>query len=794
MMANEVDQRLKRYFHDAAELRACVQRNIDDFAYSSYGGTIMYMVDANVVRLFCNPAREQNHIRIFTGEGFHLSLSGTAIVAAEFLFSRGLAGQGNRPCFISESHFEELGSFVDQLVAASSSSHNSISFEAAVSKRGIKRIERLKVLADAISVGQTKAALEISQLLGEIVNEPLIRSVTEAAQWRRLLIGDLVRPLRLHEAATESVLSVTEKQSKPWTDLILAHDKARRDAGKPGKPKGHDQARRDATTLVQIERLNAAFDGSDNAENSTRCVLVTTDIVLYEAYALWFWGESNQDQRPERFSLRLPTQYIPLLNVAEMPNGIGFSDLVPRTRAALDSLLASIARADAPHYPHSLPFHAATEQLNQEGPFRDLLHKIFGTDLYAISDNDAIFDSLQISWNRAFLDAVTLNWELVQRFLRGTFGPVLEDLLSGHDDAVEAALLGYQRQLLEEVEQAHTQFMTTLNIAEMAQSHAASSVGPGRGPLAVRVKFDPVTRGQDVVSYLDTLLRDRDQERLRYLFESLRSVPFGRDFLFFSACVAFRCGQWALAQHYAARALEVTRVKSKDISDFVVFEIEHLIAVAGRFQLSSTTVDETSRTLLMRGAKHFSTTRDHFGVMRAYSELAALWIVVILRTKLVPAGDISTQEQILEYMSQARSAILKSAKIALEATDVGPRVILEVVEVQVFTNVICYEIMRRNLFDPTVSSICVQSLEQNVIERSLNYLRERLHHYPPVLTVEYLFLAAGLAHGHERDELYEKFEDALRQYRRNISHSSRTELDDMTIDWLAQRMKKQSAV
>ncbi len=103
-------QDISTYFQQAATLRLCLQYNMDDYEFSRRGGNIIYLMDANIVRFFLNPHSEISHVAAFgrTRAAREVYGPATAALTAEFLFSRQLVGQQDRPAFITPGHGEDV--------------------------------------------------------------------------------------------------------------------------------------------------------------------------------------------------------------------------------------------------------------------------------------------------------------------------------------------------------------------------------------------------------------------------------------------------------------------------------------------------------------------------------------------------------------------------------------------------------------------------------------------------------------------------------------------------------------
>src|SRR6202034_4491610 len=75
-----------------------------------------YLMDANIIRFFMNPAKEaRQHFGVFGNDD---GITTNAMITAEFMLSRGLAGQFHAPAFIAEGHAEDIADIIASLSQA----------------------------------------------------------------------------------------------------------------------------------------------------------------------------------------------------------------------------------------------------------------------------------------------------------------------------------------------------------------------------------------------------------------------------------------------------------------------------------------------------------------------------------------------------------------------------------------------------------------------------------------------------------------------------------------------------
>ena len=212
MMARSAPNEGERYFNQAATLRLSIQYNIEDFEFAQSGGRINYLMDANVVRFFMNPAAEKQHTSVF-GASDKLDYSAaTAIIAAEFMFSRRLAGQGNRPALITPGHGSDLVDIINGLRRTPTV----VDIES-VSDENRGKLDRLIDHFDRNPANIRAFVTELKRLVPNLVNFMHEGPGAEATHLLRLHDEDLLCPLELHPDATREILELTG-ESRRRTD------------------------------------------------------------------------------------------------------------------------------------------------------------------------------------------------------------------------------------------------------------------------------------------------------------------------------------------------------------------------------------------------------------------------------------------------------------------------------------------------------------------------------------------------------------------------------------------------
>ena len=189
------------------------------------------------------------------------------------------------------------------------------------------------------------------------------------AQARRIARGD------------DGVLNPDEKLIERWPSRCSrpSHRHPHRSGTSPaGTIRRHDAssrrgARRDAAALASVTALNEAGLQA-GSERGWRAILISGDEHLHRVYSRWAWETSGSSLRPERYVLRRPLQFTPVLNMASMSKDPATADIFKKLTNALDLTVDMLL--DQPGgvpNPHLLEFHwqrhrgAWLKTLDQEG-------------------------------------------------------------------------------------------------------------------------------------------------------------------------------------------------------------------------------------------------------------------------------------------------------------------------------------------------------------------------------------------------------------------------------------------
>jgi hypothetical protein len=626
------------YFQEAVTLRLCLESNLADYNFAKSGGRIVYIMDANVVVFFLNPRIEPRHVRLFSGTPAE-NLAATAIVTAEFLFSRGLAGQSGYPPLLAPSHAEDLWDVCDGILRRSRDTRSSIS-NLSYSTR-----EKLGQLLGDVQQGRIPTQRAAAVLLRDVPEAAAILSdeLRELSQLLRLSKNDMIRPLSVHPDATEDILSVFHAHRDEvvaWTRRI-SRERGHQDSSRvPTRQRTHGTAdrrsQRDAEALVQT----IVLDGDARNEGSNiRYVLVTADRALFDSYASWYWDEGVQ--RRERFVLRMPQQYAPILNVLEMPNGIEDSDIIQRTSLALDTLLAPLRSADPHRYPQNLSLLRILARLtsNNEELQKTITEFYDGNPFQFKDDSMELFEQIKTEWRQAFDAGVVLNAELIGRRMREEFEPLA--LLLRSDADLFEYVQKFQKDAIEHLARAHLLINTRVSIKRLMEDVPPAVSGyRGRAPLIVRSRFHQILPEKSLHEALDEIARREDLELLNIVDHELQG-RMNYETWFFAACVAYRCGRWNTALQHAATALDLLTVESAEMQRRERDEIVFIIAAATRYALPDRGAITRALELLIESITTGRERNDQFSVTRALGQRCALVLHLLYRDYFL-SGDTPT--------------------------------------------------------------------------------------------------------------------------------------------------------
>jgi hypothetical protein len=376
----------------------------------------------------------------------------------------------------------------------------------------------------------------------------------------------------------------------------------------------------DAQALVQVTALDrqAREEGSN-----VLYVLVTADQVLIDVYAHWFWSRSSLERGDDRFVVRDILQYVPILNVQDMPNGVIRSDVIERARDALDGLFLNVPGIDE-NCPPELLYYKLGIRFSAIGSPSEGANSGIAFDDRAM---DA-FRKIRAIWSENFRNGVVLNTALIQRRLKTEFDHLAKLLQEDRD--LLAALHDEQRRTLSEVFAVHAAITTRTNIRALITSNAAAHI-ERHSRLFLRKRFTQLIGDLPLETVLDSLASGNHG-----IAEAIERNLDGAERLeevFFAACIAHRCSRWPTARLYATWALEnLTKAVAHDADRM---DLAYLHASIARLEFVSANAVIDAFTELRDMYRLAETQEDPFALARAICEQCSLVLSVLLRWRLL---------------------------------------------------------------------------------------------------------------------------------------------------------------
>lgn len=613
------------YFQEAAMLRLSLAYNREDFEFASRGGRIVYIFDANIVRFFADPEREDGHIKPFRTRNLDYAPA-TALITAEFLFSRSLSGQDELPAYVAPGHSEELAEFIKELVERNTNEPEPESQEEML--RGEELRASLENIVKEAQSGELNAGRGLVERLRRLVPHLAEHSINDwsaVQQLRRLYENDLIRPLALHTGCTQEILWPKPQLITEWTKRIRAERTGQRRGGVRNNA-------RDAEALIQVMALDeTAFADEDGA--ALKYVLVTADNALYDAYAKWYWNENSR--RELRFVLRRPLQYIPVLNSLEMPNNETDASLSQLAADALDSLFSNLKGIENA-FPHKLAYYRI---LAREPKIHQHLDVLYGVDPLRFDDGiGEEYLRLRDSWNKTFRTGVLLNINLIHRRFHHQFGRLLELLNSAR--SLNQLIRDDFHDNLSRIQIYHARFATRLNLAHLLEQALHSGADDSIIPRS-RIPFLLRTEAFGLPEGFSALLRaEPSADELRDLARLCASKLHDMSeeaAMFAAAAIAYRCGHWSAARMYTKNLLSAEPVATR-----LRTELEYVFAASTRHALGNIDTmqigaadHEEALLALDQSLLRCEQNGDPFGRLRALIEQAALRLIVERRTVLL---------------------------------------------------------------------------------------------------------------------------------------------------------------
>lgn len=472
-----------RYLLDLVTLRRTLRRNELDCLLARPGGAngkaprtqILYMLDANVLLFGIDPPSDAELTQVFQDGQVQLPRArraAVAVITAAHLFSGRLPGQGASPLFIDPGHWKEF------LRYASRPEHIDRLLEEERTCRAVPNREA-RIIALARSLRDADKLATLKDLTGKKILEEILDLGLDRASGAEMSRRLLKRVLPGGARRLRSVTALPYLPANFWTGAdtdpeigkwrkVLAKVEEEREHK---KRKSSDALDADAAALARLGRVNAYFQ---KEKTNARLVLITTDDGMHEAVARQQWPDDNIRES----YLRRLTQYIPLLNMKDMANGIDTPETTEALREALDArLLQSQAEGakvtdatldaelneletQARHGHHRIiSMHYAAGRV-QSIRMREALGAYFHAQMR--DEFTSVFDhtrtELLKQWTRMVDAAAKANYALLVRFYRESLAEVVEALEAvseGDRREIGRIHLRSQRKAVEKLTRAH---------------------------------------------------------------------------------------------------------------------------------------------------------------------------------------------------------------------------------------------------------------------------------------------------------------------------------------------------
>lgn len=559
-----------QYLRAARHLRYAINSNLadHDFAYKKHG-EIRYLFDTNVVRFFLNPTPETQAILggLVLDEEIRASL---AIVTAEYMFSRQLCGQWGTPALISAAHAKEIEGHASSIITH---------LNQQLSRFDSQSTLRERIAEAIIKAGQQDEVETSIRMIFQSdtdVRKIISDEAYEAQMFLRIAREDLLAPLSSDILMTEEILKPSRREITEWTKRVASERRKL-----PGRQKEHnDQA--DGETLTQLVMLNRA---AEKQRVRVRYVLLTFDSAIHRAVI-----KAPRQMRDLARTRRIE-QYLPILNLQEMPNQVDHASFVSDIGAAIDALLTGTSepKSSSPSQRDSNSDPTSTERaLGQNpSPARSAPRQLFG------QFSRPTLDNLPAMWGKLASECVYLNACLLSKRL-DAFSE-LADFLND-SNAVRDAVVGYMERTIRDVESVHVRFNIENLLISAIQRHGVRNELPTRGLLLIRSRFARFTGDTSLYEFLNELVLSGDDTMLDSVFtdtdESQHHIS-----LLFAGCIAFWAGAWQSASFFADRAAEsFRRTQNRVRRDPVTArEIEYFGIVTRRYALMDEAQDAVRR-------------------------------------------------------------------------------------------------------------------------------------------------------------------------------------------------------
>jgi hypothetical protein len=620
---------------------------------------IIPVVDADVIRMFMAPAEETGYVDPFPGlqsgsatrREWDDPLTLVAAATAEFIFLTGkipVLGQEvtkwNEELRIASPHLQDVEAMLYQIkmkIVEGLLSLEELEDEA---------IERLDPLL-ARSRGDADGGLSaLVKALPNSLRELYLGPIYEAERWLRLRGDGILLKLEGLAEATTEVLEPDESLIERWREPLFrslhrshasGRDQARRQDPEDVRRRAMKRAERDARALASVTALNEA-GLKLGVEHGWRAILISGDDHLHRVYARWVWETSGASLQPERYVLRRPLQYTPVLNVVSMSQDQSAADIFTKLTTALDLTVDLLLdQWEGKRNPYLLEHH-----WERHGKIWLKALDPKGIDQHLARCNDY--------WLEAINHINARNHPYLTRDYQRLF-----DRLRVAFDEPDARheLINHTMTVVDEIDAEHFWLVLDETIYELARI-----AKPMRMPFLVRTEFPGfLAAGGSVARFLygepesSTMIKHEAAE-LAELAKNIRDAP-GVHATFLTAILAAASGSFARASRLMLRAQQLAANDSKVETELLI-EMTYFRALIMRLNVKRVEDYRRARDVLLRELSR--ATGDMFRVARIKSEAAALelqWYATEAQNRALPAEQKAYLDRSGLYLAAARESL-----------------------------------------------------------------------------------------------------------------------------------------
>lgn len=616
---------VEKYLDGAIRLRQAATWNTFDANFNGeLPQRVIPVVDADVIRLFMAPADETNYVNPFPGLGSGSTsrrewddpLTLVAAATAEFIFLTDtieVLGQRvskwSEPLRIASPHLQDVEAMLYQVKAKI--------VKGLLSLEELEEdvIERLDPLLARLRNNSDRGLSALVKALPNSLRELYLGPIYEAERWIRLRQGNILLRMDGLEEATKEVLEPDEGLMAHWRgplfrSLVRTHVSARYQ-GRHQDPqdiahRATKRAERDALALASVTALNEA-GLKLGVERGWRAILISGDEHMHRAYARWAWETSGGDLQPERYVLRRPLQYTPVLNVVSMSKDQSAGEVFTKLTTALDLTVDLLLEQwEGKRNPYLLEHHwerhgkAWLKTLDQRG-IDEHLTRCNGYWLEAINHINAR--------NHSYL---TRDYQKLFDKLREAFD----------EPDARRELINHTKTVVDEIDAEHFWLVIDETIYDLAKTAM-----PMRMPFLVRTQFPEFLSeaGGSIARFLyggaeSPTMKTHEPRELDELARSIRDASSVHA-TFLTAILAAASGAFVRAARLMVRAQQLARNGSPADAE-LLSEMTYFQALIMRLNVKQQV--DYSRALELLQREFWAAPDDVIRVARARSEAAAL--------------------------------------------------------------------------------------------------------------------------------------------------------------------------